>query len=89
MARRPDDTNGSGRYNKARSTRSEPPESAELERRRNSIDGNPAALHFRGRIRVARIETEPMTTTQYHDAVDALAALIARVWDDQPGASAA
>jgi hypothetical protein len=89
MARRPDDNNGSARYDKTTSARIEPPESARLQRRRISNPGNPAAVHFSGCIRVARIETEPMTTTQYHDAVDALATLIARYWDDQPGASAA
>jgi hypothetical protein len=35
---------------------------------------------------VTRIETAPMTTTEYQDAVEALAVLIARYWDDQPDA---
>jgi hypothetical protein len=38
---------------------------------------------------VARIDTEPMTTTEYDNAVQALAALIARYWDDHPDADAA
>jgi hypothetical protein len=38
---------------------------------------------------VARTETEPMTTTEYDHAVQALAVLIAHYWDDHPDAKAA
>jgi hypothetical protein len=41
------------------------------------------------RIRVTRIETVAMTTTEYEDAVEALAILIARYWDDHPGTGTA
>jgi hypothetical protein len=34
---------------------------------------------------VTRIETVTMTTAEYEDAVEALAILIVRYWDDQPG----
>jgi hypothetical protein len=41
------------------------------------------------RIQVTRIETVAMTTTEYEDAVEALAILIARYWDDHPGTGTA
>lgn len=89
MARQPDDNNRSARYNKTTPARIEQPGSVGPQRRRTGNPGNPTPRPFPDRIWVAWIETEPMTTTQYHDAVDALAALIGRYWDDQPGASAA
>ncbi|HEX6520492.1 MAG TPA: hypothetical protein VF070_10865 [Streptosporangiaceae bacterium] len=36
---------------------------------------------------MTRIETVAMTTTEYEDAVEALAILIARYWDHHPGTS--
>jgi hypothetical protein len=38
---------------------------------------------------VTRIDTAPMTTTEYDHAVQALAVLFARYWDDHPKTEAA
>ncbi len=88
MPRSNDDNRGPTRYNKDKPARSGPPKYAGLERpTARSAGESLTALFLSGRIRVTRIETVAMTTTEYEDAVEALAILIARYWDDHPGTS--
>lgn len=87
MARKTSDNRGPTRYNKGKPARSGPPKYAGLQRPTTRSDGgSPEASVPPVRIRVTRIDTAPMTTTEYQDAVEALAVLIARYWDDQPDA---
>jgi hypothetical protein len=90
MPRSNDDNRGPTRYNKDKSVRSGPPKYAGLQRPTTRSAGKGlTALFLPGRIRVTRIETVAMTTTEYEEAVEALAILIARYWDDHPGTGTA
>lgn len=86
MPRSNDDNRGPTRYNKDKPARSGPPKYAGLQRPTTPSAGEGlTALFLPGRIRVTRIETMAMTTTEYEDAVEALAILIAHYWDRHPG----
>ncbi len=51
--------------------------------------GTPATRFGSAEIRVARVEAVTMTPAEYGTAVEAIAVLIARYWDDNPDAEAA
>jgi hypothetical protein len=83
-----DDNRGPTRYNRNKPARSGPPKYAGLQRPLTRSGGDsPPASFLPVRIRVTRIDTAPMTTTEYQNAVEALAILIARYWDDHPDTS--
>jgi hypothetical protein len=88
MAAKPHDTNPISRYHKTAPPNSETADTRRVRPSRSTGHTRPRLTPAITDIRIARIEMVTMTATEYDNAVEALAVLIAHWWQQHPDQAA-